>query len=65
MFKRGWLVERYGRRTLWRLSVVLCLLMAGCSTASHRSLNRVGQPVELRDHLVAGKTNVFYFYADW
>jgi len=51
---------------------LLCVAaFSGCNNASpptsssHSPINTPGQRVELRNHLVAGKTNIFYFHADW
>ncbi len=54
------------------LFTLLCVAsFSGCNNASpptsssHSPINTPGQRVELRNHLVGGKTNIFYFYADW
>ncbi len=42
------------------------LFMTACQfMSSHRSINTEGSRVEVSDHLVSGKMNVVYFYADW
>ncbi|MGE0127863.1 MAG: hypothetical protein AB7U82_07280 [Blastocatellales bacterium] len=47
-------------------ALAICIAcLSGCAGSSHRSLNKPGEPVAIREHLVAGKTNIVYFYADW
>jgi hypothetical protein len=57
-----------------RFIALLCLaVLSGCnaaappaaSSSTHNPINMPGERVELRSHLTAGKTNIFYFYADW
>ncbi|MGH9842172.1 MAG: hypothetical protein ACREEM_25755 [Blastocatellia bacterium] len=63
------------RKKLFKFAffALLCIAaFSGCSnnaspptSSSHSPINTPGQRVELRSHLAAGKTNIFYFYADW
>lgn len=51
-----------------RITLVLAICavcLSGCAGSAHRSVNAPGEPVAIREHLVAGKTNIVYFYADW
>jgi hypothetical protein len=51
-----------------RIAIVLMIcaaFLSACSGSRHGSLNKPGESVAIRAHLVAGKTNIVYFYADW
>ena len=45
--------------------LICAAYLSGCAGSAHRSVNAPGEPVAIREHLVAGKTNIVYFYADW